>query len=186
LGALEQVRSAKGDTFTYAFDAEGRISTLTRPGAIVEVFTYDGDSRVTSDQVVNNTTAQTMRSATLRYDARGKALFSGSTTGAKDTLTSTYGGLGYLRTGKQLSNGLVSSAHPDTSGARFAAGRAGHIFRAVEGHVNPATVTSQRRFARLFEAVASDVVKSQSVQRESESHRCATKPEHLTPQTHGP
>ena len=34
--------------------------------------------------------------------------------------------------------------------------RAGHIFQATGGHVNPSTVASQERFARVFETVASN------------------------------
>lgn len=34
--------------------------------------------------------------------------------------------------------------------------RAGHIFRDAAGHVNPFALTSQERFARLFEQVGSD------------------------------
>lgn len=34
--------------------------------------------------------------------------------------------------------------------------RAGHIFRNAPGHINPATLSSQQRYARLFENVASN------------------------------
>ena len=42
------------------------------------------------------------------------------------------------------------------SRASFDSSRADHIFRQAPGHVNPSTVASQGRFARLFEDVASN------------------------------
>ena len=42
-------------------------------------------------------------------------------------------------------------------GVNFAWKRAGHIFRAAAGHVNPRTVASQRRYAAVFERVANNM-----------------------------
>jgi RHS repeat-associated protein len=118
LGSLERVRSTQGDEFTYRFDLEARVDSLTRPGGIIETYVYDEDSRLIRHDVFNNSTGQFMRSATIRYDARDKILFSGSTTGPRDTLTATFTGLGHASDGRLKSNGSASMGEPAESETR--------------------------------------------------------------------
>lgn len=116
-GALETVIGPLGHSFTYGYDAAGRLTSLALPGGISESYGYDGESRLASHQVYNGSTsprryAETyLRSATFRYDARGKLLFTANTTGPADTLIASYSGLGHVSGGLTLSHGRANNGN---------------------------------------------------------------------------
>ena len=80
LGALSQVRDGAGRTFTFAYDAVGRLDTLQvfpagaqTPG-IIETRAYDRDSRLISRIRKRGDGSGDLVNISLRYDARGKVL----------------------------------------------------------------------------------------------------------------
>ncbi len=98
-------------------------------------------------------------------EATGTAIGSGASAGGvvlavgQDALR--FAGLvGYFRLATAAGSSVVGKLAAVPEGAqaavRFDPSRAGHIFREATGHVNPASAGSQARFARLFEAIASN------------------------------
>lgn len=119
-GLLETVTDLLGNVFTYSYDAESRIKSLAHPGGIVENYSYDNDGRRISHRIDNGSNATykylgpTLRMATFRYDARGKLIHTGSTTGQRDTTTALYSGLGHIIDGGTVSHSAGRAAHYST------------------------------------------------------------------------
>lgn len=81
-------------------------------------------------------------------------LFAGAALGAALGALAAGAALGVGTAGATGAAGAAASAAPRF--AQFDWSRAGHIFRAARGHVNPLFHTTKLRFARLFEVVASN------------------------------
>ncbi|MGH7719357.1 MAG: RHS repeat-associated core domain-containing protein [Gemmatimonadaceae bacterium] len=104
IGQLAAVRDVLGNEFRYVYDVEGRPDTLYSPGDIFEKRAYDTDSRLVARVQRNNSTvgsliaheSSLMRQEALELDIRGKVLRATNPVGMRDTVTSTYSGLGML------------------------------------------------------------------------------------------
>jgi RHS repeat-associated protein len=94
-GVLETVIDPLGATFTLHTDLRGQLDTLYLPGGIREDFGYDAAGRVLSNRM-HTSGGTALRLTSREYDARDKMLASTNTTGAKDTHTAKYTGLGYV------------------------------------------------------------------------------------------
>jgi hypothetical protein len=82
IGVLSTVTDVLGNGFSYAYDAEGRIDTLTNitgsAQKILDVRRYDADGELVRRIVSGSGSgANNLRNDTLTYDMRGKALSNG-------------------------------------------------------------------------------------------------------------
>lgn len=82
-GALSSATDVFGNGFSYSYDAEGRIDTLTSITSSLQKITdarwYDGDGELTRRKVSGSGSgAGNIRNDTLTYDMRGKALSNGT------------------------------------------------------------------------------------------------------------
>jgi YD repeat-containing protein len=93
-----------GATFTLHTDLRGQLDTLSLPGGIREAFGYDAAGRVLTDRM-HNAGGSALRLTARTYDARDKALTSVNTTGALDSHTASYTGLGYLAASQYADHG---------------------------------------------------------------------------------
>jgi RHS repeat-associated protein len=92
-GELLNIRDPLGTDYTYAYDARGRLTTLTRNG-VQERYGYDNGGRETSRYEEHLASHQALHSETMAYDGRGKLIEVQTLQG--DTVQNEYSGLGAL------------------------------------------------------------------------------------------
>ncbi|HVH12278.1 MAG TPA: RHS repeat-associated core domain-containing protein, partial [Longimicrobium sp.] len=101
-GALKTVRDPMGNEFQYQYTLRGEPESLTLPGGITHLYTYNTGGQLERHRIQNAATggnryASTMlRDETLGYDWRGKLVSARNLHGLRDTLTVAYTGLGQL------------------------------------------------------------------------------------------
>ena len=102
LGFLQILKDLQKNPYTFGYDLQGQLSSITYPGKYSRAIRYDVDWRFMGDTIRNDSTAAypripkaLVRAARLFYDARNKLLESGDSEGRfKDTLKVSYTGLG--------------------------------------------------------------------------------------------
>lgn len=99
-GALSTVVDPLGNSFTYGYDARSQVTSLTMPNGVSERYDYDEDGNMVSQWAgaspSNTPFPGTIHSVTMAYDARGKMVTLWNAVAAKDTISDSYSGLGYL------------------------------------------------------------------------------------------
>ncbi|HEX6048194.1 MAG TPA: RHS repeat-associated core domain-containing protein [Gemmatimonadaceae bacterium] len=104
-GDLLRVIDPLAATFTLHTDLRGQLDTLYLPGGITEAFAYDAAGRVLTDRM-HAPGGSPLRLTSRTYDARDKMLTSVNTTGALDSHTASYTGLGYLAGSRYSDHGV--------------------------------------------------------------------------------
>ncbi|HET7464047.1 MAG TPA: RHS repeat-associated core domain-containing protein [Longimicrobium sp.] len=87
-GELQRVVDALGNQFSFTYDAQGQIASLTRPGGVVDTYGYNADGLLRTLG-----TSGGRRTYTLDYDTRGKVV-QALGPGVRDSVNATYSGLG--------------------------------------------------------------------------------------------
>jgi RHS repeat-associated protein len=99
-GLLATVSDPLGQQFRYHFNARGDVDSLYMPRGWLETYTYDANGgRV--KHVVQDASAGRLRNERVDYDARGNSVLVADSAGVRDTLVTSYTGLGFLRQSKQ-------------------------------------------------------------------------------------
>lgn len=103
-GAVQTLTALQASGYTFGYDFLGQLASVSYPGGYSQVRHYDADGRLSSDTIRNDGAAvyprmptALARATTLRYDARNKLIFSGDGVRFRDTLVTSYSGLGNLK-----------------------------------------------------------------------------------------
>lgn len=124
-GALAEVHDALGYVTTATYNARGLRERLGLPGASVAEW-YDAEGQLTSS-LAGSQTSIPLRNATFTYDARGKMKTMNGTTGPRDTIASTYSGLGHLVQSSNTSWGYLAGYQTFSSNETFVLSPLGDI-----------------------------------------------------------
>ena len=116
LGFLLTLKDLQRNPYTFAYNLQGQLSSITYPGKYSRAISYDVDGRPTADTIRNDSTAAypripqaLVRAARSFYDARSKLLQSGDSAGRfRDTLKASYTGLGNLAASLWIQHGCVN------------------------------------------------------------------------------
>jgi RHS repeat-associated protein len=105
-GSLSDIYDFYNNHTHYSYDLDSRIDSIVQPGAIIQTYVYDAESRVTGDSVSNisgfPTSADSahdqpmLRATKLSYDLRGKVRSAVNSYQVDDNVTEMYSGLGQI------------------------------------------------------------------------------------------
>ena len=93
IGALQTVTDPSGSSVTFAYDPRGQLTTLTRPGNVVQRMRYTNDGELALDSIMQD--GAVFRSSKMSYDSRGKLRTSINGSGPGDNLSVGYLPMGY-------------------------------------------------------------------------------------------
>jgi RHS repeat-associated protein len=104
LGALQTVIDPQANRYDFTYNARGERRSIAYPGNYAETFRYDFDGRLIADTIRNfggiaapRIPVDPVRATQYAYDGQGRILWSGDRMNYKDTLWTSYSGLGHLR-----------------------------------------------------------------------------------------
>jgi RHS repeat-associated protein/uncharacterized repeat protein (TIGR01451 family) len=92
-GLISQVADGTGHSYTYAYDADDRLLSVTAPGNLVTAYTYDTTSNPKTQHALLTITAPSGLQQQFVYDSQGR-LSGTSSNGGTNPITYTYGGQG--------------------------------------------------------------------------------------------
>nr|MCU0733050.1 RHS repeat-associated core domain-containing protein [Hyphomonas sp.] len=93
-GWLASVRDPLGNTTTFGYDNGGSVTTVTRPGSVVQRMQYTLDGEIARDSIRRGVVVD--RAVTYTRDVAGRITLAGNRVWARDTVASTYSPFGHL------------------------------------------------------------------------------------------